>query len=142
MTIHITRKSLFILSALILVIGGCFLAIHLQSLRVVHAAAPAEGVVPKSYGRLVAAIADQIGTGLVFEDKDGVIRFVSINGMKEGQLNRYDQTPIKGGIPKSYGHLVAAVVNGKGTGLVFEDADGEIRFVTITGAMEGDLKRE
>ena len=142
MTIHITRKSLFVLSASILVIGGCFFGIHLQSPHVVHAAAPTEGVVPKSYGRLVAAIADQIGTGLVFEDKDGVIRFVSINGMKEGQLNRYDQTPIKGGIPKSYGHLVAAVVNGKGTGLVFEDADGEIRFVTITGAMEGDLKRE
>jgi hypothetical protein len=142
MTIHITRKSLFILSASILVIAGFFLGVHLQSPRVVHAAAPSEGVVPKSYGRLVAAIADQIGTGLVFEDNDGVIRFVSINGMKEGQLNRYDQTPTKGGIPKSYGHLVAAVVNGKGTGLVFEDAEGEIRIVTITGVTEGDLKRE
>jgi hypothetical protein len=142
MTIHITRKSLFILSTSILLIAGCFLGIHLQSPRVVHAAAPSEGVVPKSYGRLVAAIADQIGTGLVFEDNDGVIRFVSINGMKEGQLNRYDQTPTKGGIPKSYGHLVAAVVNGKGTGLVFEDAEGEIRIVTITGVTEGDLKRE
>ena len=83
-----------------------------------------------------------IGTGLVFEDQDGVIRFVSITGMKEGQLNRYDQTPTKGGIPKSYGHLVAAVVNGKGTGLVFEDAQGAIRFVTLTGEMEGELKRE
>ncbi len=100
------------------------------------------GVVPKSYGQLVAAIADRIGTGLVFEDKDGVIRFVSITGMKEGQLNRYDQTPTKGGIPKAYGHLVAAVVNGKGTGLIFEDADGAIRFVTLTGEMEGELKRE
>ncbi|MGB9196748.1 MAG: hypothetical protein WCB53_07445 [Terriglobales bacterium] len=100
------------------------------------------GVVPKSYGRLVAAIADRIGTGLVFEDPEGVIRFVSITGMKEGQLNRYDQTPTKGGIPKSYGHLVAAVVNGKGTGLIFEDAQGAIRFVTLTGEMEGELNRE
>ncbi len=100
------------------------------------------GVVPKSYGHFVAAIADRIGTGLVFEDPEGVIRFVSITGMKEGQLNRYDQTPTKGGIPKSYGHLVAAVVNGKGTGLIFEDAQGAIRFVTLTGEMEGELNRE
>ena len=109
---------------------------------VVLAAAPTEGTVPKSYGRLVAAIADQIGTGLVFEGTDGTIRFVSVNGMKEGQLARYDQTPTQGGIPKSYGHLVAAVVNGKGTGLVFEGDDGTIRFVTIAGVKEGELKRE
>jgi hypothetical protein len=100
------------------------------------------GVVPRSYGRLVTAIADQIGTGLVFEGNDGTIRFVSITGMKEGQLARYDQTPTQGGIPKSYGRLVAAVVNGKGTGLVFEDTDGTIRFVTIAGVKEGELKRE
>jgi len=141
-TVRITRKSLLVVAAASLFLAGCFLGIHLQSPNVVHAAASSDGVVPKSYGRLVAAIADRIGTGLVFEDKDGVIRFVSITGMKEGQLNRYDQTPTKGGIPKSYGHLVAAVVNGKGTGLVFEDADGAIRFVTITGEMEGELKRE
>lgn len=138
----LTRKSLFLVAAVSLFLAGFLLGIHLPSPNVVHAAAEADGVVPKSYGHLVAAIADRIGTGLVFEDKDGVIRFVSITGMKEGQLNRYDQTPTKGGIPKSYGHLVAAVVNGKGTGLVFEDADGAIRFVTITGEMEGELKRE
>ena len=142
MTIHITKKSLLVFSAALLFLAGCFLGLHLQSPNIVHAAASDDGVVPKSYGRLVAAIADRIGTGLVFEDKDGVVRFVSITGMKEGQLNRYDQTPTQGGIPKSYGHLVAAVVNGKGTGLVFEDADGVIRFVTITGVMEGELKRE
>lgn len=143
MTIHVTRKSLLVISGAILFLAGCFLGSRLQSPGVVHAAtSETDGVVPKSYGRLVAAIADRIGTGLVFEDKDGVIRFVSITGMKEGQLNRYDKTPTKGGIPKSYGHLVAAVVNGKGTGLVFEDADGVIRFVTITGEMEGELKRE
>jgi hypothetical protein len=142
MTIHVTRKSLLVAGAALLFLGGCFLGIHLQSSNVVHAAASDDGVVPKSYGRLVAAIPDRIGTGLVFEDKDGVVRFVSITGMKEGQLNRYDEKPTQGGIPKSYGHLVAAVVNGKGTGLVFEDADGVIRFVTITGVMEGELKRE
>jgi hypothetical protein len=47
------------------------------------------GTVPKSFGRLVTAIADSIGTGIVFEDDNGVIRFVSITGMKEGQLSRY-----------------------------------------------------
>jgi hypothetical protein len=103
--------------------------------------APTHGSVPKAYGRLVAAIPDQIGTGLIFEDGDGVIRFVSMTGMKEGELARYDKTPTHGGIPRSYGHLVAAVVNPKGTGLVFEDSEGVIRFVTITGKNEGELTR-
>ena len=103
--------------------------------------APTQGSVPKSYGSLVAAIPDQIGTGLVFEDSGGVIRFVSITGMKEGELARYDQTPTRGGIPKSYGRLVTAVVNSEGTGLVFEDSDGVIRFVTIAGKKEGELTR-
>lgn len=102
---------------------------------------PTQGTVPKSYGRIAAAIADQIGTGLIFEDSEGVIRFVSMTGMKEGELARYDQTPTHGGIPKSYGHLVAAVVNSGGTGLVFEDSQGVIRFVTITGKEEGELTR-
>jgi hypothetical protein len=100
-----------------------------------------EGSVPKSYGKLVAAIPDQIGTGLVFEGTDGVIRFVSVNGMKEGELARYDKTPTQGGIPKSYGHLVSAVVNPDGTALIFEDAQGTIRFVTITGKKEAELVR-
>lgn len=102
---------------------------------------PVHGSVPKAYGRLVTAIPDQIGTGLIFEDGEGVIRFVSMTGMKEGELARYDQTPTHGGIPKSYGHLVAAVVNPKGTGLVFEDSQGVIRFVTIDGKKEGELTR-
>jgi hypothetical protein len=144
MTIHASRRSLLVVAGTFLFLAGCLFGVHFsRSSSIVHAAPSAtEGVVPKSYGRLVAAIADRIGTGLVFEDKDGVIRFVSITGMKEGQLNRYDQTPTKGGIPRSYGHLVAAVVNGKGTGLVFEDANGVIRFVTLAGEMEGELKRE
>jgi hypothetical protein len=104
--------------------------------------APKHGTVPKSYGHVAAAIADQIGTGLIFEDGDGVIRFVSMTGMKEGELARYDQTPTQGGIPKSYGHLIAAVVNPLGTGLVFEDSQGMIRFVTITGKVEGELIRK
>jgi len=100
-----------------------------------------EGTVPKSYGRMVTAIADSIGTGLVFEDDQGVIRFVSITGMKEGELARYDQTPTHGGIPRSYGHLVSAVVRNGNTALVFQDAQGVIRFVTITGVLEGELTR-
>jgi len=109
-----------------------------------HATQPyvkSEGTVPKSYGRIVTAIADSIGTGLVFEDDQGVIRFVSITGMKEGELARYDQTPSHGGIPKSYGHLVTAVSRNGNTGLVFEDDKGVIRFVTITGVLEGELTR-
>jgi hypothetical protein len=108
---------------------------------VAYAGSPTQGSVPKSYGRLVTAIADQIGTGLVFEDSQGVIRFVSITGMKEGELARYDQTPTRGGIPKSYGRLVTAVVNSEGTGLIFEDSEGVIRFVTIAGKKEGELTR-
>ena len=103
---------------------------------------PTQGVVPKSYGRMVAAIADSIGTGLVFEDAEGVIRFVSVTGMKEGELARYDTVPTRGGIPKSYGHLVTAVVNNGATGLIFEDAQGVIRFVTLAGKTEGELTRD
>jgi hypothetical protein len=106
-----------------------------------YATPPTQGSVPKSYGRLVTAISDSIGTGLVFEDSQGVIRFVSITGMKEGELPRYDQTPTRGGIPKSYGRLVTAVVNSEGTGLIFEDSEGVIRFVTIAGKKEGELTR-
>jgi hypothetical protein len=116
---------------------------------IVHAASPQDvsgyamvhGTVPMSYGRIAAVIPDQIGTGLVFEDAEGVIRFVSMTGMKEGELARYEGTPTHGGIPKSYGHLVGAVVNPKGTALVFEDSAGVIRFVTITGKTEGELTR-
>jgi hypothetical protein len=61
--------------------------------------------------------------------------------MKEGELARYDQTPTRGGIPKSYGHLVTAVVNNGATGLIFEDAEGVIRFVTLTGVTEKELAR-
>ncbi|MFY9645433.1 MAG: hypothetical protein WAK29_09650 [Terriglobales bacterium] len=113
-----------------------------RSATVAYAGAPTQGTVPKTYGRLVAAIADSIGTGLVFEDAEGVIRFVSVTGMKEGELGRYETTPMHGGIPKSYGHLVSAVVNHGSTGLIFEDAKGVIRFVTITGVTEGELTRE
>jgi hypothetical protein len=130
-----------------LVMGGALLAIAgylagSRSATVAYAGQPTQGSVPKSYGRIAAAIADQIGTGLIFEDKEGTIRFVNMTGMKEGELARYDQTPTQGGIPKSYGHLVAAVVNSEGTGLVFEDALGVIRFLTITGKKEGELTRE
>jgi hypothetical protein len=132
---------------ILLILGGALLSIAgylagSKSTAVAHAGARTQGSVPKSYGRVAAAIADQIGTGLIFEDKEGTIRFVSMTGIKEGELARYDQTPTHGGIPKSYGHLVAAVVNPEGTGLVFEDAQGAIRFLTITGKVEGELTRE
>jgi len=118
---------------------------------IVHAGGPqepaeyskmVEGMVPKSYGRIAAVIPDQIGTGLIFEGDDGTIRFVSMTGMKEGELARYEGAPTHGGIPKSYGHLVGAVVNPTGTGLVFQDDAGTIRFVTITGKVEGELTRK
>jgi len=109
---------------------------------VAYANAPDQGTVPKSYGRLVTAISDSIGTGLVFEDADGTIRFVSITGMKEGELPRYDKTPSHGGIPKSFGRLVTAVVTPTGTGLVFEDSNGAIRFVTMAGVTEKELDRD
>jgi hypothetical protein len=129
-----------------LVLSGAVLAIAVylsgnQNASVAFAYSPTRGTVPKSYGRLAAVIPDQIGTGLIFEDAEGVIRFVSMTGMKEGELARDDQTPTHGGIPKSYGHLVGAVVNPTGTGLVFEDSAGVIRFVTITGKEEGELTR-
>src|SRR5271169_1169537 len=133
------KRMWFVLGGVVLIAVG-YLAGN-KNATVAYAGAPTQGVVPKSYGRLVAAIPDQIGTGLVFEDAGGVIRFVSITGMKEGELARYEQTPTKGGIPKSYGRLVTAVVNPDGTGLIFEDSEGVIRFVTITGKKEGELTR-
>jgi hypothetical protein len=133
------KRILFVLGSALLIAAG-YLAGN-RSTTVAYAGAPTQGTVPKSYGRLVAAIPDSIGTGLVFEGSDGVVRFVSITGMKEGELARYDQTPTHGGIPKSYGRLVTAVVNSEGTGLIFEDSEGVIRFVTIAGKKEGELTR-
>jgi len=133
------KRALFVLGIALLFVAGCFVGNRRAT--VAYAGPPTPGTVPKSYGRLVAAIPDQIGTGLVFEDAQGVIRFVSITGMKEGELARYDQIPTHGGIPKSYGRLVTAVVNSEGTGLIFEDSEGIIRFVTITGKKEGELTR-
>jgi len=51
-----------------------------------------------------------------------------------------DQKP--GGVPKSYGHLVSAVVTPGGTSLIFEDSEGTIRFVTMTGQVESQLDRK
>jgi hypothetical protein len=133
------RILLILIGALL---ASTFYVLGSRTSAIAYADSPTQGTVPKSYGRVAAAIADQIGTGLIFEDKEGTIRFVSMTGTKEGELARYDQTPTHGGIPKSYGHLVAAVVNPEGTGLVFEDAKGVIRFVTITGKIEGELTRE
>lgn len=135
------RKRILLLTAAVFLLTLGY-GVGSRKTFVAHAATPSEGSVPKSYGHLVAAISDQIGTGLVFEDESGVVRFVSVTGMKEGELARYDQTPTHGGIPKSYGHLVAAVVNNGNTGLVFEDGAGTIRLVTITGSVESKLTRD
>ena len=133
------KRILFILGSSVLALAAYFAGSHHTP--VAYAKSPIEGTVPKSYGHIVAAIADSIGTGLVFEGDDGVIRFVSVTGMKEGELARYDTTPTHGGIPKSYGRLVSAVVHNGTTGLIFEDAQGVIRFVTITGVVESELTR-
>jgi hypothetical protein len=134
------KRMLMVLGSGLLLTAGYLAGTH--NATVAYAGSPTRGVVPRSYGKLVAAISDSIGTGLVFEDVEGVIRFVSVNGMKEGELARYETTPTHGGIPRSYGHLVSAVVNNGATGLVFEDANGVIRFVTLTGVTESELTRE
>jgi len=134
------KRMLITLASGLLLLAGYFARSHKST--VVYAAPETPGVIPKSYGKLVTAIPDSIGTGLVFEDAEGTIRFVSVTGMKEGELARYDHTPTRGGIPRSYGHLVSAVVNHGATGLVFEDANGVIRFVTLTGVTERELRRE
>ena len=133
------KRVLLVLGSSLLLIAGY--VVGSRKATVAYAAPLTQGSVPKTYGRLVAAIPDQIGTGLVFEDAEGVIRFVSVTGMKEGELARYDKTPTHGGIPKSYGHLVTAVVNPEGTALVFEDNAGTIRFLTLTGVKESELTR-
>jgi hypothetical protein len=129
-----------VLGVLCLVIGAYMVGAHHSS--VVYAQSMTHGTVPKSYGHIVTAIADSIGTGVVFEDEKGVIRFVSITGMKEGELARSEGSAPNGGIPKSYGRLVTAVVRNGSTGLVFEDSQGVIRFVTITGVTEGEVDRQ
>ena len=137
------RRAMLIVSGSVLLLITGYMAGNGRA-AVVHAGPQMSmgSSVPKSYGKLVAAIPDSIGTGLIFEDAEGVIRFVSMTGMKEGELARYDQTPTHGGIPKSYGHLVSAVVNNGSTGLVFEDGKGVIRLVTLTGVTEKELSRD
>ena len=135
------RRNILVVCGGVLLLAAAYLTGNRQA-TVVHAAEHSHSAsIPKSYGRFVTAISDSIGTGLVFEDAEGVVRFVSVTGMKEGELARYDKTAAHGGIPKSYGHLVSAVVNGGMTGLIFEDADGVIRFVTLTGVTEQELTR-
>ncbi|MFY9904865.1 MAG: hypothetical protein WAK62_06945 [Terriglobales bacterium] len=138
------RRQVLLVSCIALLLGLIMITkstAKAQQATEAYARTPTQGAVPKSYGRLAAVIPDSIGTGLVFEDAEGVIRFVSVTGMKEGELARYDGTPTHGGIPRSYGHLVSAVVNHGMTALVFEDANGVIRFVTLTAVTEGELTR-
>ena len=78
------NRILTVLGCTLLALAGYFLGARRTN--VVYAQTMTHGSVPKSYGRMVTAIADSIGTGLVFEDEQGVIRFVSVTGMKEGEL--------------------------------------------------------
>jgi hypothetical protein len=136
---NMRKRRLLILIATACLGVGLLLTVSQQ--RTAYAGEHPSLAIPKTYGKLVAAIPDSIGTGMVFEDPDGVIRFVSVTGMKEGELARFEGAPSHGGIPKSYGRLVTAVVNQGATGLVFEDAQGVIRLVTLTGEIEGEFKR-
>lgn len=79
-------RILLFLGSVFLFAAGYFSGNHAN---VAHAAAPIHGSIPKKYGHLAAAIADEIGTGLIFEDDDGVVRFVAVTGRKEGELKRY-----------------------------------------------------
>jgi hypothetical protein len=134
------NRAITVTGVLCLIVAAYSAGAHHNS--VAYAQSMTHGTVPKTYGHIVTAIADSIGTGIVFEDEKGVIRFVSITGMKEGELARTEGSAAHGGIPKSYGRLVTAVVRNGSTGLVFEDAQGVIRFVTIAGVTEGELDRE
>jgi hypothetical protein len=138
------QKRTLIIAAIMLALVAGYMSGSRKTVRAnqgTHQGMEMSSAVPRSYGRIAAVLPDSIGTGLVFEDAEGTIRFVSVNGMKEGELARYDKDPVHGGIPKAYGHLVSAVVNHGMTGLVFEDASGVIRFVTLNGETEQELKR-
>src|SRR5215813_4893178 len=95
-------RTLVVVTAIFLVAVAYYAGTRRNT--IAYASEPAAAVVPKSYGKLITAIPDSIGTGLVFEDSEGTIRFVSVTGMKEGELPRYEGKPSRGGIPKSYGH--------------------------------------
>ena len=69
------KQTLAILASCVLLAAGYIAGSRKTA--VAHAAAK-QNAVPKSYGKLVTALADSIGTGLVFEDEGGVIRFVRI----------------------------------------------------------------
>lgn len=75
----------------------------------------------------------------------GVILFLAgylVGNGRPGLVYGQAAPTAQGGIPKAYGHLVAAVVNERGTGLVFEDSDGTIRMTTLTGQVESELTRK
>jgi hypothetical protein len=104
------KRILFVVGSVVLLIAGYVAGSHSSIFAYTgqdYAREVSHGVVPKSYGRLAAAIPDSIGTGLVFEDTDGVIRFVSANGSDKAN-SRYDRPGARRD-QKSYGHLMSAV---------------------------------
>jgi len=73
----------------------------------------------------------------------GVLLFVAGYVIGGSRMDvAYAQAGRHAGLPKSYGHVVSAVVTPGGTSLVLEDSQGTIRFVTMTGEVEGVLERK
>lgn len=44
-------------------------------------------------------------------------------------------------IPKSYGHVVSSLLTDNGAGLVFEDSQGVIRYVSLDGKLWVEIPR-
>lgn len=83
----------------------------------------------------IATFSIQTGRSLMFLNDTPLGRFKGRSGQRHG-----DERIADGG--QLYRWVVAAVVRNGSTALVFEDSQGVIRFVTITGALEGELTRE
>jgi hypothetical protein len=83
------RRIAFVLAGTLVFAAGYWSGGRSPQIAYAKTKEPIRGFVPKSYGKLVTGIADSIGTGVIFESEDGVVHFVSITGMKEGELPRY-----------------------------------------------------
>jgi len=79
-------KILFVLGGVLIFLAG-YLAGN-GRVSVAYAQAPTHGGIPKAYGHLVSAVVTPGGTSLVFEDSAGTIRFVTMTGQVESELDR------------------------------------------------------
>jgi hypothetical protein len=80
------NKLLFILGGVLIFLAGYMAGNGRAS--VAYAQAPTHGGIPKAYGHLVSAVVTPGGTSLVFEDSAGTIRFVTMTGQVESELDR------------------------------------------------------